>query len=154
MKKLNEKGSIMVMVVSIILLILIVVGICFGIVTSYQKRAVNDHASKQAYLSGLSVAQSIAGQIGNEKNIENYLPATVNEADDVSMTVSSLPDGTSGDITVKIKYNRSNNNILYIQVTSVYNRVTEEVQLTMQKQNNRWYTKIYSKIGDEFSDQE
>ena len=56
-------------------------------------------------------------------------------------------------ISVVIKYDQVNSNLLYIQVTSIYNHQTEEVQLTMQKHKNIWYKKVYSQIGDEFHEE-
>ena len=65
MKKDNNRGSTIIMAIEIVLVIFIILGTALAIATSYQKRAVVEHARKQAYLNGVSVVDTIAGQIAN-----------------------------------------------------------------------------------------
>lgn len=149
MKKLNKDGSILVMAVSIVLLIFVILGIVLTIATSYQKRAIQEHARKQAYLNGLSIAETIAGQIAVPD--PSFIPKTTSDIVDINKV--ELPNGYGGTATAKIKYVPNSEDELYIQVTSVYSSQTEEVQITMKKQDNQWYIKLYSGIGDEFNDE-
>lgn len=151
MKKLNKDGSVLISVVSIVLLILIILGITLAIANSYQQRAINDHAKKQAYLNGVSIAETIAGQI-YEGDKSWFVPnegeiIELNEKDEEFDEIK-LPEGYAGKVSVTIRYSNTDTSILYIQVKSTYNKQTEEMQLTMKKQDDKWYKTVYSKIGE------
>lgn len=149
MKKLNKNGSVLISVVTIVLLILIIFSIIFAVANSYQKRAINEHARKQAYLNGVSIAESIAGQIYSGNS--DFIPTDNQiEFDDKNIT---LPTGYGGKVSAIIKYKSANEkDVLYIQVTSTYSNQVEKLQLSMKKQNEKWYKTVYSKIGDVLDD--
>lgn len=146
MKKLNNKGSSIITGIVIVMIIFIILGTSLAIATSYQQRAVNEHARKQAYLNGVSVVDTIAGQLSHSESV--YLPADISL--ERKITNVQLPDGYTGNISAVIKYDSSDERIIYIQVTSVYQEQKEEVQLTLMKQGGTWKKVSYSKIGDEF----
>lgn len=147
MKKMNERGSTIVTGIVIVLIIFIILGTALAIATSYQKRAINEHARKQAYLNDISVIETIAGQINNSEEL--FLPS--NNYTDRKITDVQLPNGHAGEISAVIKYDNNDKNIIYIQVTSIYNHQTEEIQLTLMKQSGQWKKVTYSKIGDEYN---
>ena len=151
MERHDERGSTIITGIVIVLIIFIVLGTALAIAVDYQKRSVYEHARKQAYLNGISVVDAIAGQLSVESQSSFYLPQSTSQPLEISKV--NLPDGLGGDISVVIKYDQVNSNLLYIQVTSIYNHQTEEVQLTMQKHKNIWYKKVYSQIGDEFHEE-
>lgn len=148
MKKSNQQGSTIVTGIVIVMIIFIILGTALGIATSYQRRAIDEHARKQAYLNGISVVDTIAGQIANSTESSAYIPSGTTP---VIITSIDLPENHGGELSAKIFYDNQDNNLLYIQVISKYANQTEKVQLTMQNYQNQWYKKNYSKIGDEFS---
>lgn len=147
MKKLDNKGSTIITGIVIVMIIFVILGTALGIAINYQKRAVNEHARKQAYLNGISIVDIIAGQIGIGDN--QFLPPDTDSEKKVQSV--QLPNGYTGDISAVIKYDTNDNNVLYIQVTSIYNNQKEEVQLTLIKQSGKWKKVSYSEIGDEFN---
>lgn len=147
MKKLDEKGSTIITGVVIVMIIFVILGTALGIAMNYQKRAVNEHARKQAYLNAVSIVDIIAGQIGNGN--DQFLPSSTNS--ERKITKVQLLDNLTGDISAVIKYDANDSNVLYIQVTSTYSKQTEELQLTLLKQSGKWKKVTYSKIGDEFN---
>lgn len=146
MKKDNNRGSTIIMAIEIVLVIFIILGTALAIATSYQKRAVIEHARKQAYLNGVSVVDTIAGQIANVDN-SSFLPTSQSSV--VNISSVDLPEGFTGDISAKIFYSSDNSNVLYIQVSSIYNKQTEKVQLSLKNIDGKWYKVNYSKVGDE-----
>lgn len=147
MKKLDEKGSTIITGVVIVMIIFVILGTALGIAMNYQKRSVNEHARKQAYLNAVSIVDIIAGQIGNGN--DQFLPSSTNS--ERKITKVQLLDNLTGDISAVIKYDANDSNVLYIQVTSTYSKQTEELQLTLLKQSGKWKKVTYSKIGDEFN---
>lgn len=152
-EKLNNKGSTIVTGIIVVMILLIIMGTALGIAYSYQIRAVNEHARKQAYLNGVSIADIVALKIN-----ENVITAP-NRIESVTLPNTTLPDadGTyqyGGTIKGDIIVDEKNVNVIYIQITSTYNHQTEEVQLTMQKQGSTWYKKAYSKIGEKFNEEQ
>lgn len=150
MKKLNEKGSILIMAVSIVMLILVILGIVLTIATSNQKRSIDEHSRKQAYLTGLSVAETIAGQIAD--NNAKFIPTSKDSS--VNITKVTLSEGSPYGVEVNVVIEYNNKEEILIKVTSTYDAIEQEVQLTMKKKDGTWYKKVYSKIGDEFDETE
>lgn len=148
MKKINNKGSTIVTGIVIVMIIFVILGTALGIAIAYQRRAVNEHARKQAYLNGLSVIESIAGDIATQTN-SRFLPENTTSLKKV--TNVELPNGYTGSMSAIIKYDQEDSNVLYIQVNSTYNQQTEDIQLTLTKKNNQWYKVAYSQIGDEIN---
>lgn len=153
MKKLNNKGSTIITAIIVSMVVFIILGAALMIAQNYQQRSINEHARKQAYLNGISVADVIAVEIN--KNNTNILPDNGNIEKDISNI--QLPNGYGGKVTAKVIYDKKeseiNQNVLFIQVTSTYNKQTEEVQLTLQKYKNQWYKKAYTEIGERFNDE-
>lgn len=147
MKKLDEKGSTIITGVVIVMIIFVILGTALGIAMNYQKRAINEHARKLAYLNAVSIVDTIAGQIGQDNS--QFLPPNNNS--ERKITKVELPNFMTGDISAVIKYDANDSNVLYIQVTSTYSKQTEELQLTLLKQSGKWKKVTYSKIGDEFN---
>lgn len=147
MKKLDNKGSTIITGVVIVMIIFVILGTALGIAMNYQKRSINEHARKQAYLNAVSIVDIIAGQIGNGN--DQFLPSSTNS--ERKITKVQLLDNLTGDISAVIKYDANDSNVLYIQVTSTYSKQTEELQLTLLKQSGKWKKVTYSKIGDEFN---
>lgn len=147
MKKLDEKGSTIITGVVIVMIIFVILGTALGIAMNYQKRSINEHARKQAYLNAVSVVEAIAGQISKENSL--FLPSSTTS--ERKITGVELPNQLTGDISAVIKYDDNDSNVLYIQVTSTYSKQTEELQLTLLKQSGKWKKVTYSKIGDEFN---
>lgn len=155
MKKSNENGSTIVMGIVIVMIIFVILGTALAIALNYQQRSINEHARKQAYLNGISVVDAIAGQF-NGDNANTYLPTKENPVviNEVSLPATNENGANishTGQISARIIMDNTDDNIVYIQVTSIYNKQKEEVQLTMQKYNNEWYRKVYSEIGETFS---
>ncbi|WP_154887939.1 hypothetical protein [Longibaculum muris] len=152
MKKMNERGSTIVTGIVIVLIIFIILGTALAIATSYQKRSINEHARKQAYLNAVSVADGIAGQLNNIKGYDvtptpsgqgtKFLPK---KGQPIEITSVKLPDNAGGTVTAKIILDDNDENTIYIQVTSTYARETVKLQLTtkkMKKENKNselWY---------------
>ena len=65
------------------------------------------------------------------------------------MCIRDRPEGFTGDISAKIFYSSDNSDVLYIQVSSIYNKQTEKVQLSLKNIDGKWYKVNYSKVGDE-----
>lgn len=154
MKKLNNKGSTIITAIIVAMVVFIILGTALMIAQNYQQRSVNEHARKQAYLNGVSVADVIAVEI--YKNNMNVLPNHGDTEKDISNI--QLPKGYGGKVTAKVIYDKKeteiNENVIFIQVTSIYNNQTEEVQLTLQKYKNQWYKKAYTEIGERFNDED
>lgn len=147
MKKLDEKGSTIITGVVIVMIIFVILGTALGIAMNYQKRSINEHARKQAYLNAVSIVDAIAGQINKENSA--FLPQ--NGKSERKIKEVNLPGFMTGDISAVIKYDTKDSNVLYIQVTSTYAEQTEELQLTLLKQSGKWKKVTYSEIGDEFN---
>lgn len=148
MKKLNNKGSTIITGIIVVMILLIIMGTALGIAYNYQLRAVNEHARKQAYLNGISIADIVALKINSN---EITVP---NEIEKVDLPYADATHRYGGTITGDIIVDENNDNVIYIQITSKYNHQTEEVQLTMQKQGSTWFKKAYSKIGEKFNDEQ
>lgn len=150
MKKSNENGSTIVMGIVIVMIIFVILGTALAIALNYQQRSIDEHARKQAYLNGISVVDTIAGEISTDN--QNFIPTETQS--EVKITDVNLPSGHTGVISAVIKYDTENKSVLYIQVTSTYNNQTEEVQLALMKQSDRWKKVSYSKIGEEINHEE
>ena len=150
MKGLNKKGSTVVTAIVIVMIIFILLTTALFIAKNYEQRSINDHAKKQAYLNGISVADVIAGQI--KENNAMVLPEEGQS--ERQITNVTLPEGYGGEVPAVVRYDihndNINKNIVFIEVTSTYNKQIQEIQLTLQYYNNEWYKKAYSKIGERF----
>lgn len=146
----NKKGSTIVTAIVVTMIVFIILGVALTVASSYQQRAINEHARKQAYLTGVSVCDVIAPKLNTDA--EHFVPSGSGEEHKITISGITLPNGMGGEVTADIY--AENDNTILIKVTSTYNKQTEEVQLTMQKYNDQWYKKIYSKIGETFDEEE
>lgn len=145
MKKLDEKGSTIITGVVIVMIIFVILGTALGIAMNYQKRSINEHARKQAYLNAVSIVDTIAGQIANGSN-DSFIPQTTTAP--ITVTDIQLPDSRGGTVTATISLDTEKENIIHINVTSTYNKQTEKIELRMQKYQNKWYKLNYSQGDD------
>jgi type II secretory pathway pseudopilin PulG len=143
MKKLNNKGSTIITAIVVVMAVFIILSTVLMISKSYYNRSVNEHARKQAYLNGVSAADILAQKVTSDSS----------ELIGKSDILVTLPSGYGGAISADINYGKNNENIIYIKVTSTYNKQVEEVQLTLQKKNGTWYKKVYSEIGETFDEE-
>lgn len=151
MKKLNNKGSTIITGIIIVMILLIITGTTLGIAYNYQKRAINEHARKQAYLNGISVVDAIALQVTENDSI---IPTTINDSVEITdVTLPTVGDVQYGGEFSDVKIVCVADNTISIQLKSTYYNQTEEVKLTMQKYNNQWYKKAYSNIGDKINEE-
>lgn len=146
----NKKGSTIVTAIVVTMIVFIILGVALTIASSYQQRAINEHARKQAYLTGISVCDVIAPQL-NGSNADRFIPKGNGDNDVIHISDVTLPNGMGGQASADIE--KKDDQTIYIRVTSTYNKQTEEVQLTMQKYNNEWCKKVYSKIGETFDEE-
>ena len=156
--KNNKKGSTIVTAIVVTMIVFIILGVALTIASSYQQRAINEHARKQAYLTGISVCDVIAGEI--QAHSDDFVPnvgdemslySHVDENEDKKNKIS-LPQGIGGEVEVTIHH--KSEDILTVLVKSTYNKQVEKVQLTMQKQNNQWVKKYYSKEGEVINEEQ
>lgn len=159
MKKLNDKGSSIITGIVIVMIIFIILGTSLAIATSYQQRAVNEHARKQAYLNAIAIVDAIAGELndtdseqflppddGSSKIIENVvLPTTMIDSQNGNKEVTS----STGTITGEIIYDRIENNeidktAIYIRINSTYATQEEFIQLKLRKYAGQWRKVSYS----------
>lgn len=151
MKKLNNKGSTIITGIIIVMILLIITGTTLAIAYNYQKRAINEHARKQAYLNGVSVVDVIALQIVKD---DSFIPAAINSSVDITDVTLPTIDGVQyGGEFRDAKIDRIEDNVILIQLKSTYYHQTEEIQLIMQKYNGKWYKKAYSNIGEKINEE-
>lgn len=146
-KKLNNKGSTLVSVIVLAMLIVIVVGTTLSIIVTNHRRSITEHSRKQAYLIALSVAETIASEFewGDSKE---FIPAV---GKDIVINQIDLPESMSGSASAVIKANEDDAEIVAIQVKATYNKVTEKLQLTIFKDKDNWKKISYSQIGEDIS---
>lgn len=153
-KKINEKGSSIVMAIIVIMIFLIITGTCLTIASNYQKRSVMEHARKQAYLNAVAVADAIGGELNiNEASI---LPPNSTQAkliESVTLPISLTDkDGkehtsSSGNVTGKIYYEDETKKILNIEVISSYAGQKETLILKVKKNGDTWCKVEYIQNG-------
>ncbi len=142
MKIGNNKGSTIIDGLIISMILLVILGFSLGIATNYQKKSVNDHAKKQAYFNAIALLDSVAVEINN--NNVSYIPTT----SVITLTDIVLPSSQAGELSGEISKDANQDNIIYIEVVSIYSSQKEELRLTMQKHNDTWYKKGYSRLGE------
>lgn len=152
-KKINEKGSSIIMAIIVIMVFLIITGTCLTIASNYQKRSVMEHARKQAYLNAVAVADAIGGSL-NTTNVAGFLPESgkTKIIESVSLPISigegdQKQSSSTGNITGKIYYEDETKMILNIEVTSSYAGQTETLILQVQKKGDTWYKVEYLQNG-------
>lgn len=159
MKKLNNKGSTIVTSIIAVMIIFIIVGTALMIANSYQKRAVNEHARKQAYLNAVGICDAIAGEL-NGANASQFLP--ISETEPKVITKVQLPvtmDNThaeteedknvtssTGTITGEIRYEKNDKTAIYIKIESKYAQQTQTIELKLRKYGGQW-TKVHYTDG-------
>lgn len=165
MSKLNKSGSALIMAMVVVMVFLIIIGTCFGIASSYHRRSVEEYARKQAYLNAVAVVDAIAGDLNNIKNVDTYLPSSVENPKVI--TRIDIPDSfenekgemvsvNQGTITGKIYYDKDRAeelDALYIEVVSTYSGESETVILKMRKYRTEWRKEGYSKDGKVISNE-
>lgn len=151
MKNKHNQGSTMVSSLIVILLLLSVIGIVLSIASSYHQRSMNEYSQKQAYLNATYVAESIAGQMNEELEDVSFIPTSQNDV--VEVTNVELPNqGSNAQVEAKISFDQNNTSILYIQVTSTYASITQQVQLIMRSYQDKWYKWSYTDIGEKYNE--
>lgn len=149
MKKLNNKGSTIVTSIIVVMIILIIVGAALMIANSYQKRAVNEHARKQAYMNAVGICDAIAGEL-NGANASQFLPE--NDSTPKKITEVRLPakmtdtqdddkpeiTSSTGTITGEIRYEKNDKTAIYIKIVSKYAQQTQTIELKLRKYGGKW----------------
>lgn len=64
----NEKGSTLVTAIVITMVLMILLGSCFSIASSYHTRSIKNHQEKQAYITAKSIVDTIELQINAHNN--------------------------------------------------------------------------------------
>lgn len=139
----NEKGSTLVTAIVITMVLMILLGACFSIASSYHTRSIKNHQEKQAYITAKSIVDTIELQINAHNN--EFIP-------DAKGKTIDFPDIELTNDTCEVKkatITRPENNIIVIVATAKNFGRTQDIQLTLQKNNSGTWEKLqYSHKGD------
>ncbi|MEG2410791.1 MAG: hypothetical protein RSA96_07640 [Erysipelotrichaceae bacterium] len=131
----NEKGSTLVWVMGVMLILLIVVGGSLSLATNYQARTIENNKEQQAYVSAYAISDMIVNAIN--KNETDFIP---NSNQVIEIEKVDLPQ-TMGSAKVTIERVQT---FLYVYITSTYQEHHYDLFLIMEKsKTNKWSVKHY-----------
>lgn len=136
----NQKGSTIVTAMVIAMVLTILLGACFAIASSYHNRSIKNHQERQAYLTAMSIVDTISAKICANDN--NYIPTDQPiEFPDIQLTNDTC-EKRSATITLK------QTNIIVIVASATNYGKTQTIQLTMEKKDSVWHNLQYSSEGE------
>lgn len=145
----NEKGSTIVTALVITMILMILLGTCFAIASSYHNRSIANHQERQAYLTARSIVETISKEIKagpNEDGFNAFIPKTVSQS--IEFPNIQLTGDTCEERKATITLEKED--IIVIVATATNYGRTQEIQLTMQKDalTKQWKELQYSNKGE------
>ncbi|MEF9920146.1 MAG: hypothetical protein RR945_10815 [Erysipelotrichaceae bacterium] len=131
----NEKGSTLVWVMGVILILLIVVGGSLSLAINYQSRTIENSKEQQVYHSAYAISDILVKEINENNSV--LIPKG---SEKIEIEQVNLPQGMgSGSVVIeRVK------TFLYVYINATYQDYSYDLFLTMEKDSsNEWVVKHY-----------